>query len=213
MKLKERCKEIYSLLEKEYGIVKPMLDYSTPFELMVAVILSAQCTDERVNMVTKELFKNYSTPEEFMNADILKLEELVKSTGFYRNKAANIKKCGEIIVKEYNSKIPEEMEELIKLPGVGRKTANVVRGHLFGYPGVTVDTHVKRISGRIGITKSDNPEKIEIDVMKVVESKNWFLFSNYIIVHGRKICKARKPLCGECIIKNYCNYGRDKGDS
>ncbi len=212
MNLKERCKEIYSLLEKEYGVVKPMLDYSTPFELMVAVILSAQCTDERVNMVTKELFKNYSTPEEFMNADILKLEELVRSTGFYKNKAANIKKSGEIIFKQYNSKIPEEMEELIKLPGVGRKTANVVRGHLFGYPGVTVDTHVKRISGRIGITKSENPEIIERDVMKVVESKNWFLFSNFIIVHGRKICKARKPLCCECIIKNYCNYGRDKCD-
>lgn len=210
MTLKERCKEIYKILEKEYGEIKPMLDYSTPFELLTAVILSAQCTDERVNMVTKELFKHYSTPEEFMNADIITLEELVKSTGFYRNKAANIKKCGEIITEKYNSKIPEEMEELIKLPGVGRKTANVVRGHLFGYPGVTVDTHVKRISNKIGITKSDNPEKIEQDVMKSVEKDKWFLFSNLIIVHGRKICKARKPLCEECIIKNFCNYGRDK---
>jgi endonuclease-3 len=210
MTLKERCKEIYRLLNEEYGEIKPMLDYSAPFELLAAVILSAQCTDERVNMVTKELFNNYSTPEDFMNADILKLEELVKSTGFYRNKAANIKKCGEIIVKNYNSKIPKEMEELIKLPGVGRKTANVVRGHLFGYPGVTVDTHVKRISNRIGITKSDNPEKIEQDVMKSVEKDKWFLFSNLIIVHGRKICKARKPLCEECIIKNFCNYGGDK---
>ena len=210
MKMREKCNEIYKLLDKEYGIIKPMLDYTMPFELLVAVILSAQCTDEMVNMVTRELFNHYSAPEDFMNADIENLEELVKSTGFYRNKAANIKKSAEIIVKEYGSKIPEEMEELIKLPGVGRKTANVVRGHLFGYPGVTVDTHVKRISNRIGITKSENPEKIEQDVMKYVESDKWFLFSNLIIVHGRKICKARKPLCEECIIKNYCNYGRDK---
>lgn len=207
---REESREIIRRLKEEYGTPAPMLDYETPFQLMVAVVLSAQCTDERVNKVTKELFKIAGTPEKMATLKLDELENLIKSTGFYRNKAKNILESAKIILTNYEGKLPDTMEELLKLPGVGRKSANVILGHIYGVPGVTVDTHVKRVSRRLGFTESEQPEKIEKDVMAAVERDNWFIFSNLIIIHGRKICSARKPKCEICILNDKCKLWREK---
>ncbi len=206
---KRDAEEILKILEKEYGEIKAMLDYKTPFQLMVAVVLSAQCTDERVNIVTKNLFNDVPDSKKMAYLSYEELENYIKSTGFYKNKAKNIIEASKILEKEYNGVIPDTMEELLKLPGVGRKSANVILGHIFGIPGVTVDTHVKRVSKRLGFTNSIVPEKIEIDIMKRVPKEKWFTFSNLIITHGRKICNARKPKCDVCIIKEKCKLWRD----
>lgn len=202
------AERIIEILGQKFGRPKPALTYSTPFQLLVAVILSAQCTDKRVNIITEELFKKYRTPQEFVEISNEDLEILIKSAGFYKNKAKNIKKCSEKILIQYNGKVPGTMEELLVLDGVGRKTANVILGHIFNVPGIVVDTHVKRNANRIGFTKNTDPEKIEYDLMKIIPQKDWTLFSDLIILHGRDKCKAGKPACGECSIREFCDMGR-----
>lgn len=207
MTKKERFNKIFPILEKKFGKPKCALDFETPYQLMVAVILSAQCTDERVNIVTKELFKVVREPQDIRNMDIKVLEKYIKSTGFYKNKAKNIKLNAEAMLEKYNDVIPDKMEELVELAGVGRKTANVVLGEIWDIrEGIVVDTHVKRLSNHIGFVKSENPEIIERELMKFVPKKSWFEYSHYLILQGRDKCKARKPQCEVCEIKEYCKY-------
>ncbi len=207
MTKKERFNKIFPILENKFGKPKCALDYETPYQLMVAVILSAQCTDERVNIVTKELFKVVREPQDIRNMDIKVLERYIKSTGFYKNKAKNIKLNAEAMLEKHNDIIPDKMEELVELAGVGRKTANVVLGEIWDIrEGIVVDTHVKRLSNHIGFVKSENPEIIERELMKFVPKKNWFEYSHYLILQGRDKCKARRPQCEVCEIKEYCKY-------
>ncbi|WP_336177222.1 endonuclease III [Fusobacterium polymorphum] len=211
MTKKEKVKKILVELEKKFGEPKCALDFKTPFELLVAVILSAQCTDKRVNIVTEEMFKYVNTPEQFANMELEEIENYIKSTGFFRNKAKNIKKCSEQLLEKYNGEIPKDMDKLTELAGVGRKTANVVRGEVWGLAdGITVDTHVKRLTNLIGLVDSEDPIKIELKLMKIVPKKSWIVFSHYLILHGRATCIARRPRCSECEISKYCNYGIKK---
>lgn len=211
MTKKERVKFVLEKLEEKFGKPKCALNYDTPFELLVAVILSAQCTDKRVNIVTEAMFKEYNTPEQFATMDIEKIEELIKSTGFYRNKAKNIQKASQQLLEKYNGELPQEMDKLLELGGVGRKTANVVRGEVWGLAdGITVDTHVKRITNLLGLTEEQDPIKIERDLMKIVPKKSWIDFSHYIILQGRDKCIARRPKCDECEIKEACKYYEKK---
>ncbi|MDR3258607.1 MAG: endonuclease III [Fusobacteriaceae bacterium] len=207
-----KVKNILIELNKKFGTPKCALDYSTPFELLVSVILSAQCTDIRVNMVTKEMFKKVNTPAGFVNMPIEEIENLIKSTGFFRNKAKNIKLCSTQLLEKYDGQIPKEMDNLIELAGVGRKTANVVRGEIWGIAdGITVDTHVKRLSNLIGLVDNlDDPTKIEQELMKIVPQKDWINFSHCLILQGRDKCIARRPKCDECEINKYCNFGSNK---
>lgn len=208
--LQKRCKNVIKELKKIYGEPETMLNYTTPFELMIAVVLSAQCTDKRVNIVTEKMFKLYNTPKEYAEIDIEELEDLVKTTGFYKNKAKHIKNGSQKLLDLYNGEIPNTIEELIKIDGVGRKSANVILGHIFNRnDGVVVDTHVKRLSKRIGFTKSDNPTLVEKDLMIILEEKDRFLLSNLFIMHGRNICKARRPICNECRIIKNCEMGSE----
>jgi endonuclease-3 len=180
---------------------------------MVAVVLSAQCTDKRVNLVTKDLFAKHNTARDFAEIDIEELEKLIKSTGFYKNKAKNIKKASITILEEFGGELPKTIDELTKLAGVGRKSANVILGHIYNIKeGVVVDTHVRRLSNRIGFTESQNPIIIEKDLMKIIEKKDWFVLSNLMIMHGRAVCKARKPLCENCEIKHLCEYWEGKNE-
>ena len=189
-------------LKKHYPAAKCSLFFSNALELLVATILSAQCTDERVNKVTKDLFKKYKTVNDYAKVNIKELQEDVKSTGFYRNKAKSIKNSAIMIIKDFQGKVPNNMNDLIKLPGVGRKTANVVLGNYYNKAeGIVVDTHVGRISQRTGLTKNKTPEKIEQDLMKIIPKKDWTLFSHLMINHGRKLCQSRKPKCEECFLK------------
>lgn len=202
---KQRLTKIIEILEIEYPQAKTSLDFKNPLEILVATILSAQCTDKRVNIVTKSLFKKYRTAKDYANADLTELEQDIKSTGFYRNKAKNIKKSGWMIIEKYDSKVPQTMEELIKLPGVARKTANIVLSNAYGIiVGIAVDTHVRRITKRLGLTHNINPEKIETDLMQIVPKKYWKRITNLIIYHGRKVCTARKPKCNKCNINKLC---------
>ncbi|RUA10064.1 MAG: endonuclease III [Fusobacteria bacterium] len=213
MTKKQKIKKIIEILHEKFGNPKCALNYETPFELLVAVSLSAQCTDKRVNIVTEEMFnkKKINTPEQFANMELEEIEKLVKSTGFYKNKAKNIKKTSEILLEKYNGEVPKEMDKLVDLAGVGRKTANVVRGEIWGIAeGITVDTHVKRLVNLIGLVKSDNPIIIERELMKIVPKKYWIDISHYLILQGRDICIARRPKCKECEINIYCNFGRKK---
>lgn len=211
MTKKERVKFVLEKLEEKFGKSKCALNYDTPFELLVAVILSAQCTDKRVNIVTEAMFKEYNTPEQFATMDIEKIEELIKSTGFYRNKAKNIQKASQQLLEKYNGELPQEMDKLLELGGVGRKTANVVRGEVWGLAdGITVDTHVKRITNLLGLTEEQDPIKIERNLMKIVPKKSWIDFSHYIILQGRDKCIARRPKCDECEIKEACKYYEKK---
>jgi endonuclease-3 len=202
---KRRAKKITAGLEKTYPDAHCELVHQNPLELLVATILSAQCTDKRVNIVTEELFKKYRSAKDFADADISELENDIRSTGFYKNKARNIKSACADIVEKHGGKVPQTMEELIQLGGVGRKTANVVLGNAFGINvGVVVDTHVARLSLRFGLTKNSAPEKIENDLMKLVPQKKWALFSHLLIWHGRRRCFARKPDCTNCEILKLC---------
>lgn len=206
---KERVEEIIDILEKKFGKPKCALNYKTPFELLVAVMLSAQCTDVRVNIVTSEMFKTVSTPEQFANMPLEEIEELIRSTGFFRNKAKNIKLCSQILLEKYDGKVPKTMEELTALPGVGRKTANVVRGEVWGLAdGITVDTHVRRLSNLIGLVHEQDPVKIERELMKIVPRDKWIDFSHLLILQGRDVCIARRPKCLICEIKELCDHGR-----
>ena len=208
MTKKERAKKVIEELKKKFGHPKCALNYNTPFELLVAVILSAQCTDVRVNIVTEKMFKVINTPEQFAEMPIEEIEELIKSTGFYRNKAKNIKLCSQQLLEKHDGKIPSEMDSLVALAGVGRKTANVVRGEIWGLAeGITVDTHVKRLSNLIGLVKEDNVLKIEKELMKIVPKEYWIDFSHFLILQGRDKCIARRPKCLQCEIKSYCKHG------
>lgn len=199
-----RSLEIVKLLKKEYPQNRIALRYVDPLQLLVATILSAQCTDERVNKVTPGLFKKYKNVKDYADARLPVFEEEIRSTGFYKNKARNIINCCKELTEKYNGKAPDTMEELTKLPGIGRKTANVILGNAFGIPGIVVDTHVKRVSYRLGLTKNTDPEKIEFDLMKIMPKQDWIHFSNALILHGRRICIARKPKCNICILEKLC---------
>lgn len=209
MRKKEKVKLVLDTLETVYGSPKVMLNYTTTFELLIAVILSAQCTDVRVNIVTEKMFKVVNTPEGFANMALEDIEKHIGSVTFFKNKAKNIKKCSQQILEKHNGQVPMNMDDLINLAGVGRKTANVVMGDILKKPeGIVVDTHVKRLSNRIGFVKNANPIIIERELMEIVEEKNWFRYPNLLINHGRARCMARKPDCINCEIKEYCNYGK-----
>ena len=199
-----RVKKIIPILKKRYPEAKIALNFKNPLELLIATILSAQCTDARVNIVTKDLFKKYKSPLDWAKTDISQIENDIKSTGFYRNKAKNIKQACVKIDQDFGGKVPSSMEELVTLPGVGRKTANVVLGDAFGIPGITCDTHVIRLSRRLELSDNSDAVKLEFDLDEIVPEKDWTLFSHLIIMHGRNICIARKPKCPECKIAKYC---------
>ncbi len=201
----DKVDEIRALLKKEYPDVKIALDFSNPLELLIATILSAQSTDKQINKVTKTLFKKYRTPQDYVNTPQEELEKDIYSTGFYRNKAKNIKKLCGILVENFNSKVPDTMEDLITLPGVARKTANIVLSGAFGkIEGIAVDTHVKRVSFRLGLTTNTDPEKIEKDLMKIIPKNDWDIFALLLIQHGRQVCEAKKPKCELCVLNKLC---------
>ena len=207
MEVKKRISKIIELLDKEYGTdYICFLHYRTPWELLVATVLSAQCTDAHVNEVTPALFEQFPDVYAFAKANLEDVEAAVHSTGFYHNKAKNIIMSARKIVEKYNGEVPSDMESLTALPGVGRKTANVIRGHIFNEPGVVVDTHVKRISKRLGVTHFDDPVKVEFDLMKKLPKDHWLLWNTDLISLGRTICKAPKPKCEECFLKEACEY-------
>lgn len=192
-------------LKRDYADALCALEHQSPYQLLIATILSAQCTDERVNIVTRDLFKHYPTADAMADAPLKSIEKLVQSTGFFRNKAKNIKECSRQLVEQYAGEVPRELELLVKLPGVGRKTANVVLGTCFGIPsGVVVDTHVGRLSQRLGLTKEVDPVKIERDLMAQLPQEEWIMFSHRMIHHGRRVCKARKPACDHCNFAEFC---------
>ena len=201
----KRTAEILKRLDEAYGTEYVCyLNHEIPWQLLIAVILSAQCTDARVNIVTKDLFQKYPSLEAFANADLKELEQDIHSTGFYHNKAKNIISCARTLVEKYDGEVPRELEELTALAGVGRKTANVIRGNIYHEPSVVVDTHVKRISKKLGFTKEDDPVKIEYDLMKVLPKDHWILYNIQIITLGRSICTARNPKCTECFLSDLC---------
>jgi endonuclease III len=202
---KQRARKIIRLLRREYPDAHCTLNYRNPLELLIATILSAQCTDERVNIVTADLFRKYRSCEDFLKVAQGELEMDIRPTGFYRNKARAIQGACRIICERHDGRVPETPEELIALPGVARKTANVVLGNAFGIAsGVVVDTHVARLSKRLGLTVHGQPEKIERDLTELVPRRDWIDFSHLLIAHGRRVCKARTPLCAECVIERYC---------
>jgi endonuclease-3 len=205
--LRKRVRKIIEILSKAIPDSGIALKFSNPLELLIATILSAQCTDVKVNQVTADLFKKYRSAKDYAEANLAELEEEVRPTGFYRNKAKSIQGCCQELIKRFGGDVPKTLEELVTLPGVGRKTANVILGNAFGVPGIAVDTHVHRVSRRIGLTKNDDPVKIEFDLMDLVPQKEWTQFSNLLIWHGRRTCVARKPLCGICPIRKWCDYG------
>jgi len=198
------ARKIFSILRKEYPDPKPALIYKTPFQLLIATILSAQCTDARVNIVTKDLFKKYKRPEDYVNVSSVELEQDIKSTGFYKAKAKSIKACCQQLIEKHKGKVPADFDELNKLPGVGRKTASVVAGNAFGIPAIAVDTHVIRLSNRLGFIESDDAVKIEMKLKQLLPEKDWVNSSHWLQAHGRKICIARKPRCLQCVIGNLC---------
>ena len=201
----KRIAEILKRLDEAYGTEYVCyLNHETPWQLLIAVILSAQCTDARVNIVTKDLFQKYPSLEAFADADLKELEQDIHSTGFYHNKAKNIISCARTLVEKYDGEVPRELEELTALAGVGRKTANVIRGNIYHEPSVVVDTHVKRISKKLGFTKENDPVKIEYDLMKVLPKDHWILYNIQIITLGRSICTARNPKCTECFLSDLC---------
>lgn len=199
-----RVRSIIDHLSKEYPDVTIQLEFGNPLELLVATILSAQCTDARVNIVTKDLFAKYKKPQDYIDVPLQELEKDIFSTGFYRAKAKNIRKSAQVIIDDYNGNVPDNMEELLKLPGVGRKTANVILGHCFNTPGIVVDTHVIRISNRLGLVREKNPIKIEFELMEIIEENQWVIFTHYLINHGRKICTGRNAKCIECSLIELC---------
>jgi endonuclease-3 len=203
----KRAKKIIDILSKKIPDSQIALRFSNPFQLLISTILSAQCTDIKVNQVTETLFKKYRSPKDLAEAELSELEKDIRPTGFYRNKAKSIQKCSQQLIERFGAVVPKTLEELVTLPGVGRKTANVILGNAFGIPGIAVDTHVQRVSQRIGLTRNSDPVKIEFDLMEIVPQKEWAHFSNLLIWHGRKTCTAKKPLCEKCPILKYCDYG------
>jgi endonuclease-3 len=202
--VRTRARRIVRLLAKMYPDAHCALHYENPLQLLIATILSAQCTDARVNMVTPGLFARFPNAKAFATADRRELETAIQSTGFFRNKARNIQECCKQLVSQYNGQVPQTLEELVKLPGIGRKTANVILGNAYNTPGITVDTHVQRLSRRLGLTRQTDPEKIERDLMALISKKDWTMFSHRMIFHGRQVCFARKPNCPGCALAKLC---------
>ena len=202
-----RAEKLLAILEAAYPEARVTLDFKNPFQLLIATILAAQCTDERVNQVTKHLFKKYRTPQDFANADSAELEQAIRPTGFYRNKANSIIGCCKMLVEEYGGQVPRTMEELIRLPGVWRKTANIVLGNVFGLSeGIAVDTHVTRVANRLGLAKSEKQDEIEQQLCRVIPKEWWTLVTHLLIFHGRTICKAQRPACPRCPILHLCPW-------
>lgn len=209
--MKNKGKDLVNILRKKYPDAKCSLDFRTPFEMVVAVMLSAQCTDERVNKTTPSIFAKYSTPKDFANIDILVLEELIHPCGFYKNKAKNIKACAKMVMEKYGGKVPNTMEELISLPGVGRKSANVVMLEAFGdAQGIAVDTHCKRIANRLGLSSEKEPEKIEMDLLQFFDKDDYKDINHLLIWHGRNTCVARSPKCDDCDLSEFCKEYNEK---
>jgi len=200
-----RVAKVIEFLEKKYPDAKTALTYSNPLEMLVATMLSAQTTDARVNIVTQKLFKKYRTPEDYANANLKELEQDIRSTGFYHNKARNLQKCCQLLVEKFDSRVPKTMEELVELPGVARKTANIVLNNSYGViAGIAVDTHVHRISQRLGLTENEDATKIEQDLMKITPMEKWMKLTDLLIFHGRQVCIARKPKCDICVLNKIC---------
>lgn len=206
--LKDRASAIHALLDEHYPKSECTLDFKNPLQLLVATMLAAQCTDERVNIVTKTLFRKYRTVKDYSGADPEQFMEDIRSTGFFRNKAANIIAAAKVMAEKHGGKVPRTMEDLTALPGVGRKTANVVLGNACGVPGMVVDTHVSRVSQRLGLTRNTDPVKIEFDLMELFPRESWTLVSHQFVAHGRALCNARKPLCGDCFLIAHCPHGQ-----
>lgn len=207
-KEKEKILNIISALNRVYGTEERcFLNHETPWQLLIATILSAQCTDDRVNQVTATLFTKYPKLEDFAYADLAEMERDIHSTGFYKNKAKNIIACAMRLITEYKGVVPRDLEDLVSLAGVGRKTANVIRGNIYNEPSIVVDTHVKRVSRRLGLTKEEDPVKIEFELMKKLPKEQWIPYNIQIITHGRSICYARSPKCEQCFLREYCTYG------
>jgi endonuclease-3 len=205
-KIKARAAKIRKILRSLYPEVKPQLHFRNPFELLLATILSSQCTDKQVNRVTPKLFHQFKSPQDFARASLEEIEALIRSTGFYRNKAKNIKACCRVLLETHCGRVPDRLDELVELPGVGRKTANVVLGAAFERPGIVVDTHVKRVSRRLGFTENSDPVKIEFDLMEIIPRKDWSDFSLRMVYFGRETCTARKPRCPACLLDPLCPY-------
>ncbi|XHH08531.1 MAG: endonuclease III [Candidatus Bathyarchaeia archaeon] len=202
---RERTQKIIEILEKLYPNAKTALNYTNPLEILVATMLSAQTTDERVNMVTKNLFKKYKTPQAYATVDIKELEQDIHSTGFYHNKARNLQNCAKMLIEKFCSQVPKTMPELLELPGVARKTANIVLYNAFGViEGVAVDTHVRRLSQRLGLADTDNPDKIEQELMQITPKEDWMKLTDLLIFHGRQVCIAKKPKCEACVLNQIC---------
>ena len=210
MDKKTKVKKIREIFDIYYKEADCSLDFENAFHLLVATQLAAQCTDARVNLVTPALFEKYPDPAAFAAAEIEELERMIHSTGFYRNKARNLKACGAMLCAEYGGKVPDTMEELLKLPGVGRKTANLILGDIFGKPGIVVDTHAGRIARRIGLTKNQNPTKVEFDLIKIIPSDYQTQFCHQLVEHGRAVCKAQNPSCAICPISECCDYYKSR---
>jgi endonuclease-3 len=204
----EKVGPILKLLDQYYPEAHVTLDFTNPLEMLVATVLSAQCTDVRVNQVTPALFAKYPTAQDYAEAPLEELEEMIRPTGFFRNKAKSIKALCQKLVENFGGKVPASLEELVKLPGIGRKTANVVLGNAFGIPGIFVDTHLGRVSQRLGLTKEKDPVKIEFDLMPLIPKERWVKFSHQMIWHGRQICAARNPKCPQCPLLPYCDFGQ-----
>lgn len=210
MTKRQRVIKIIKIFDKLYPEAGCSLAYKDPLQLLIAAQLSAQCTDARVNIVTKTLFQKYKNVYDFAEADLDELQEDIRSTGFFRNKAKNIKNCCRLIIDEFDGMMPDNIDNMLKLPGVGRKTANLILGDIFGIPGIVVDTHAKRLSKRIGLTDNDNPKKIEYDLMNVVPKAEWIRFCHQLVLHGRAVCTARNPKCDKCPINELCVTGNSE---
>ncbi|MCL6620875.1 MAG: endonuclease III [Syntrophobacterales bacterium] len=206
--LKEKAAAIWELLERYYPTAHCTLDFHTPWELLVATVLSAQCTDERVNQVTPELFRKYPDAAAMAAAPLEELEAAIRPTGFYHNKARALKAICRGLVEQFGGEVPPSLEELVKLPGIGRKTANVILGNAFGIPGIVVDTHLGRVAQRLGLTREKDPVKIESELMELIPREKWTRFSHQMIWHGRQVCTARKPRCPECPLLPFCDFGQ-----
>ena len=204
MKKIEAAVKILDILQREYPDARVTLDFKNPLQLLIATILAAQCTDERVNQVTKDLFRKYPKSSDCAQANLKTLEGEIRSTGFFRNKAKSIIGCGQALVQKFNGQVPRTLEELISLPGVGRKTANIILGNAFGMQAIAVDTHVKRVTHRLGWAKSDDPDKIEFELMEVIPQDRWTLACHQIVFHGRRVCMAKSPKCLTCLVAKFC---------
>ena len=209
---RERAAELYRRLRREHPHAHIELNYSTPWELLAATVLSAQCTDKRVNQVTADLFQKYRDPADYLRASIKELESDIRSTGFFRRKAENLRRIARAVIEQFDGEVPADMEALTQLPGVGRKTANVVLGNAFGVPGVVVDTHVSRVARRLGLTLNTDPVKIERDLAALFPAKEWITLSHILVFHGRYLCKARKPECRRCPVTDLCEYSSAAAD-